>query len=153
MIIITKNGYDTLTEKLAHLVNNDLVEASELLEETRPIGVSDEFPPEYMQALDNQNRIEKKILDIRTVLSDCVIFNKTMIKDGIIGFGATVKLYDCNNDKEIVYTIVSSYESDISKGLISAQAPLVKEMLNLTVGESFEYNNIEYEILDIRYEM
>lgn len=59
-IIITRKGYDKLSNELNELVHNERPKAYQMLEETRPIGVSDEFPPEYLQAIDFQNRIEKK---------------------------------------------------------------------------------------------
>lgn len=151
-IIITQQGYKNLTEELHRIIRDERPIAYKMLEETRPIGVSDEFPPEYMQALDYQNRVEKRINDLQEVLQDCRIFEKTMIKDtAVIGFGATVSYVDINTDKSFKYTIVSVYESNIENGLIAVQAPLVKEMLGLMVGDTFEFNNSEYEITDIDY--
>lgn len=155
-ILLTRNGYDILTNKLTKLLKNDLVNVVKMIEETRPIGCSDEFPPEYMQALDLQNRVEKKILDIRKVLNDCEIFNTNMIKynknhNMKIGFGTKVKLLNCNTNKEITYTLVSIYESDINNGYMSISAPFAAEMIGLTIGDTFEFNDIEYEILDVTY--
>lgn len=155
-ILLTRNGYDILTNKLTKLLKNDLVNVVKMIEETRPIGCSDEFPPEYMQALDLQNRVEKKILDIRKVLNDCEIFNTNMIKynknhNMKIGFGTKVKLLNCNTNKEITYTLVSIYESDINNGYMSISAPFAVEMIGLTIGDTFEFNDIEYEILDVTY--
>jgi transcription elongation GreA/GreB family factor len=155
-ILLTRNGYETLTNKLSKLLKNDLVDVVKMIEETRPIGCSDEFPPEYMQALDLQNRVEKKILDIRKILNDCEIFNPKLIKYNKdhkikIGFGTIVKLLNCNNSKEITYTLVSIYESDINNGYMSISAPFATEMMGLSVGDTFEFNDVEYEILDVTY--
>ena len=155
-MIITKQGYDKLANELKKLINVDLVDASHQLEETRPIGVSDEFPMEYLQALDNQNRIEKKIIDINEIIANCIIYNSSMIKKSpngnyLVGFGASVSFVNCDDDVEKTFTIVSSYESDINNGFISIEAPLVKEMINLKVGDFFEFNEIEYVISNIQY--
>lgn len=155
-MIITKQGYDKLANELKKLINVDLVDASHQLEETRPIGVSDEFPMEYLQALDNQNRIEKKIIDINEILANSIIYNSSMIKKSpngnyLVGFGASVSFVNCDDDVEKTFTIVSSYESDINNGFISIEAPLVKEMINLKVGDFFEFNEIEYVISNIQY--
>lgn len=155
-MIITKQGYDKLANELKKLINVDLVDASHQLEETRPIGVSDEFPMEYLQALDNQNRIEKKIIDINEILANSTIYNSSMIKKSpngnyLVGFGASVSFVNCDDDVEKTFTIVSSYESDINNGFISIEAPLVKEMINLKVGDFFEFNEIEYVISNIQY--
>ena len=154
-VMLTKNGYSNLCKKLDSLVKNDLVDVVKLIEETRPIGCSDEFPPEYLNALDIQNRVEKKIADIRLLLSDCRIFNKNMgcLKNGkkSVGFGSIVKLHNYTNNKDIVYTIVSSYESDINNGLMSIDAPFALEMKGLVEGDEFEFNDNEYEIINISY--
>lgn len=152
-MILTTKGYDKLKMELDKLVKIDLPYVVDMLEETRPIGVSDEFPPEYLQALDLQNRVEKKILDIREILSESILFNPSMIKykdnNILIGFGCKVVIYDYNKDKTITYSLVSSYESDVQNGLISIDAPFSKEMIGLKVGDYFEFNDNEYEIKSV----
>ena len=152
-MLLTINGYNKLREDLEKLVKVDLPHVVNMLEETRPIGVSDEFPPEYLQALDLQNRVEKKILDIRKILSSCLIFEPSMVKkvgnDILIGFGCSVELYDITRKKSIVYKIVSTMESDVSNGFISIDCPFSKEMFGLKAGDCFEFNDNEYEIKSV----
>lgn len=153
-VLLTFNGYENLRNKLDNLLKKDLPSVVKLIEDTRPIGCSDEFPPEYMNALDLQNRVEKKILDIRTVLNDCKLFNKEMIqynsKNNMkVGFGTIVRLLNCNTNKELTYTLVSIYESDINNGFMSISAPFALEMKGLSIGDTFEFNDVEYEILNV----
>ena len=153
-VLLTFNGYENLRNKLDNLLKKDLPSVVKLIEDTRPIGCSDEFPPEYMNALDLQNRVEKKILDIRTVLNDCKLFNKEMIqynsKNNMkVGFGTIVRLLNCDTNKELTYTLVSIYESDINNGLMSISAPFAIEMKGLSIGDTFEFNDVEYEILNV----
>ncbi len=151
-MIITKQGYEKLQKEINHLLQNDLQSAIKLLEDTRPYGVSDEFPPEYLQAIDNMNIIEKKISDLQELYSSATIFVKSMIKNtNIVGFGATVKIENIESGKVSQYTLVSSYESDVKQGLISVESPMVKEMFGLSVDDEFEVNNQDYVILDITY--
>ena len=151
-MIITKQGYEKLQKEINHLLQNDLQSAIKLLEDTRPFGVSDEFPPEYLQAIDNMNIIEKKISDLQMIYSNSIVFSKNMIKDEkVVGFGATVKIENIENGKVSQYTIVSSYESDVKQGLISVESPMVKEMYGLTIDDEFEVNNQDYVVLDITY--
>ena len=70
-----------------------------------------------------------------------------------IGFGATVTFINTETEEIKRYTIVSTYESDISNGLISIQAPFVKEMIGLSLNDYFEYNDNEYEIINIQYSL
>ena len=55
--------------------------------------------------------------------------------------------------KIICYYLPQYHETDINNGLISIQAPFVKEMLGLTFNDYFEYNDTEYEIVDIKYSL
>lgn len=151
-MIITEQGHKRIIDELNHIRKNDLVEASQRLEETRPYGVSDEYPPEYLQAIDNMNRVEKKISTLQEILSSSSIFNLGMILDKTkIGFGATVTYLNEDTDKEYTYKLVSSYESDISKGLLSIESPIGKEMIGASVDDIFEVNGQEYTIISIKY--
>ena len=153
-VLLTNRGYDKLRNKLDKLIKEDWVEATQMIEDTRPIGVSDEFPPEYMQALDMQNRVERKIADLQTLLNDCMIFTSNMIKydknhNKMVGFGTKVNILDTETNKEKTYSLVSIYESDIDNGYMSVSAPFAIEMKGLVEGDTFEFNDIEYEILNV----
>lgn len=151
-MIITKDGYTKLQKEIYKLKSVDLVSAIEELENTRPIGVGDEFPTEYIQALETINMIENKISKLQNIFYDIKIFDKTMIKDNnAIGFGATVEIENVDTEKKFNYTIVSSYESDISNGYISIESPMVCEMLGLKIDDEFEVNNNCYVINSIEY--
>ena len=152
-MLLTNDGYTKLRDDLEKLIKVDLPYVVNMLEETRPIGVSDEFPPEYLQALDLQNRVEKKIMDLRELLNNCCLFNSSMVKkngnDILIGFGCSVVLHNFNTNKDITYSLVSSFESDVQNGLISIDAPFSKEMIGLKAGDYFEFNDNEYEIKSV----
>lgn len=151
-MIITKEGHIKLQNEVSKLLKIDLQEAIKELELTRPYGVSDEFPPEYIQALDNVNIIENKINALNEMLSKCEVFNTHMIKHkDRVGFGATVTIKNLNNDRTIKFTIVSSYESDVNNGLISVESPMAQEMMDLIIDDEFEVNGTEYSILSIVY--
>jgi len=148
-VILTNDGYNKMAKELNHLTHDDWFKIAKLLEETRPIGCSDEFPPEYLNALDLQNRVEKKIADLRSILNDCEIFNKRFYKENKIGFGSKVTINNCNTNKKYTYSLVSQYESDIQNGFMSIDAPFALEMKGLSEGDMFEFNNNEYEIVKI----
>lgn len=153
-VLLTNRGYDKLRNKLDKLIKEDWVEATQMIEDTRPIGVSDEFPPEYMQALDIQNRVERKIADLQKLLNDCMIFTSNMVQydknhNKMVGFGTKVNILDTKTNKEKTYSLVSIYESDIDNGYMSVSAPFAIEMKGLVEGDTFEFNNIEYEILKV----
>ena len=92
-------------------------------------------------------------MDVREILSNCELFNSSMFKENTVSFGATVELINEDNGKKISYTIVSIYESDVSNGYISVECPLVKSMLGYSVGDEFEFNDVEYIINNISYDI
>jgi transcription elongation factor GreA len=50
-------------------------------------------------------------------------------------FGSTVLVYDVSKDEKIEYKLVTSEESDVSKGLISTTSPIGKALVGKQVGD------------------
>lgn len=151
-IMLTKQGFDKINNELKKLITVDRPLACQMMEESRPVGVVEDNP-EYMQAVDNQNRIEKRILDLRQIIDNCIIFEKNMCKPNEVSFGATVQFVNCETNVMKEYTIVSIYESDISKGFISVEAPFIRNILGMYVGDMFEFNDNDYIITNITYSL
>ena len=51
------------------------------------------------------------------------------------GFGSTVVVYDSVKDVEITYRLVTSEESDVTKGLISTTSPIGRGLVGKRVGD------------------
>lgn len=149
-IILTKNCFNTLTEKLNKLKYVEQPKISNYIDECRQIGSLDDNT-EYYQALENADRLGKKIDDLLLVLNQAIIFNDSMKLEDTVTFASTVEFINCETNEKKKYTIVSMYDSDIEKGLISMNAPFVKEMIGLHTGDFFCFNNVDYEITSIYY--
>jgi len=52
-----------------------------------------------------------------------------------VAFGSTITVYDTTKDEEIVYKLVTSEESDVSKGLISTTSPIGRGLIGKRVGD------------------
>lgn len=150
--IITRKGLEKITEELNHMLQVERPSACQFVEDTRPIGVVEDNP-EYLQAIENQDRVERRIAELREILSDCVLFNPQMIKPNKVSFGATVEIINEDTNDIKKYTIVSIYESDVSKGYISVECPLVKSMLGCTIGEEFYFGDYCYIVNNITYSL
>lgn len=151
-IMLTKQGFEKINDELKRLIQDERPVACQMVEDTRPVGVVEDNP-EYEQAIENQDRLERKIFELTQIIHNCIIFDKSMCQQNKVSFGATVNFVDCDTDEMKQYTIVSIYESDISKGLISIEAPFVRSMMGTEVGETFEFNEKEYLITDINYSL
>lgn len=149
-IMLTHKGFTRLLDELAVLKTVDRPRVTQRIEEVRPIGVVED-DPEYMQALEAQDMIDKKILEMTNILKDCQVFEKTMCQDDKVTFGSTVEIEDCDTHVLKRFTIVSVWESDVNEGRLSCEAPIVRQMIGLNTGDIFEFNNREWEITHISY--
>ena len=50
--------------------------------------------------------------------------------------GSTVKVFDTTKDEELEYKLVTSEESDVSKGLISTSSPIGRALIGKKVGDT-----------------
>src|SRR5208282_2169456 len=61
--------------------------------------------------------------------------NLTNIPHDKVGFGSTVVVFDSTKDEEIVYRLVTSEESDVTKGLISTTSPIGRGLVGKRLGD------------------
>ena len=100
--------------------------------------------------------MEAKINEIESALSNAQVINvKDIPETGRVVFGSTVKLYDVNNDKEIVYKIVGNLESNPENGHISIETPIAKGLVGKFVDDEVEINTpsgkMTYEIIEVKH--
>ena len=152
---LTSKGADRLRQVLHKLKTVDRPKIIEAIAEARSHGDLSENA-EYHAAKEQQGFIEGRIASLESVLSTSQVIDVTTIDAGDkVVFGATVKLTNLDNDKEVVYQIVGEEESDIDMGLVSVTSPIAKAMIGKELGDIVEVNApggiIEYEILEIKY--
>lgn len=149
-MLLTKNCYENMAKKLYQLRYSDAPKLGEHIDECRSNGSIDDNP-EYYQALEEMSRLNKKIDELSIILSSATIFSENMRQEDTVTFGTEVTFINTETGKEKTYTILSEYDSDISKGIISVNAPFTKEMLGLHTGDYFYFNDTEYVISNICY--
>lgn len=149
MFMITENGYNKLKEELKFLMEVERPRTLELLENSRVLGDAEIDDSEYLFAKEEQDRIENRIDYVSNLLNESEIFTpKSSYSE--VEFGATITLIDCDTNNKMKYTIVSSFESNPSQGLISIEAPIVKELIGCKIGDFAYFNDKEYELLEIQ---
>ena len=150
MFMITKNGYDKLIEDLKYLLEVERPRALELLECSRVYGEPDMLEnTEYVFACSEQDKVENKIASLQVLLNEANVVEIKSHYDKV-EFGATITLLDCDTEKKTTYQIVSSVESNPSQGLISIEAPIIREFLGSEVGEIAYFGDKEYELIAIK---
>ena len=152
---LTKEGEILIKEKLSNLKFVERPEISQAIAEARAHGDLKENA-EYHAAKELQGIIEAKINDMENALANAQVIDVTKIPEtGRVIFGSTVKVYDVNEDKDIVYKIVGNLESDPDKGEISIQTPIAKGLLGKHVDDEVliktPSGSINLEILEVKH--
>ena len=152
---LTKEGEILLKEKLSNLKFVERPQISQAIAEARAHGDLKENA-EYHAAKELQGLSEAKISEIENALSNAQVIDVRDIPEtGRVVFGSTVKVYDINNDKEIIYKIVGNLESDPENGVISIETPIAKGLVGKHVDDEINIKTpsgqIDYEILEVKH--
>ena len=152
---LTKEGEILLKEKLSNLKFVERPQISQAIAEARAHGDLKENA-EYHAAKELQGLSEAKISEIENALANAQVIDvKDIPETGRVVFGSTVKVYDINNDKEIIYKIVGNLESDPENGAISIETPIAKGLVGKYVDDEINIKTpsgqIDYEILEVKH--
>ena len=154
-IPLTKDGEILIKEKLSNLKFIERPKISEAIAEARAHGDLKENA-EYHAAKELQGLIESKINEIENALGNAQVFDVKDIPETVrVVFGSTIKIYDIDNDKEIIFKIVGNLESDPDKGEISIDTPIAKGLVGKFVEDEITIETpsgkLNYEILDVKH--
>ena len=152
--LITKHGYQALKEKQENL-KREVPEITQAISDAREKGDLKENA-DYHAAREKKSLYESKINHIGSIMSSCVIFDPTSVKDkSIIGFGATVTLENEDDGTIVKYTLVNEHESDISNGLLSFKTPIAKALQDKSANDDVEVTTPKgvkyFTILSVEY--
>jgi len=90
---------------------------------------------EYHMAKQRQEFVNARLGQLKRRMAELSLVNLANIPRDKVGFGSTVVVYDSTKDEELVYRLVTSEESDVSKGLISTTSPIGRGMVGKQVGD------------------
>ncbi|MBA3914857.1 MAG: transcription elongation factor GreA [Acidobacteriales bacterium] len=91
---------------------------------------------EYHMAKQRQEFVKARLRQLGRRLADLSLTNMANIPKDKVGLGSTVKVHDNDKDKEVVYNLVASEESDVEAGKISTTSPIGRALLNKKVGDT-----------------
>ena len=154
-IPLTKEGEIFIKEKLSHLKFIERPQISQAIAEARAHGDLKENA-EYHAAKELQGLVEAKIAEMENALANAQVIDvKEIPETGRVVFGATVKIYDIDNDNEITYKIVGNLESDPELGNISIDTPIAKGLVGKFVDDEVSIKtpsgNLNYEIIEVKH--
>ena len=150
---MTVEGAEKLRQELEHLKNVVRPSISKAIGAAREHGDLRENA-EYHAAKERQGLTEARIRQIEAWLADAQVIDVTKIKaTGNVVFGATVTLFDVDNEQTVRYKIVGEDEADVKAAKISIMSPLAKAMIGKSEGDSAVVETPsgrrEYEIEEI----
>ena len=154
-IPLTKEGEILIKEKLSNLKFVERPQISNAIAEARAHGDLKENA-EYHAAKELQGLIEAKISEMENALANAQVIDvKDIPETGRVVFGATVTIYDIDEDLEIKYKIVGNLESDPEIGKISIDTPIAKGLVGKFIEDEITIKtpsgNLNYEILDVKH--
>jgi transcription elongation factor GreA len=90
---------------------------------------------EYHMAKQRQEFVNARLGQLKKRMAELSLVNLANIPRDKAGFGSTIVVYDSTKDEEIVYRLVTSEESDVTKGLISTTSPIGRGLVGKRVGD------------------
>jgi transcription elongation factor GreA len=90
---------------------------------------------EYHMAKQRQVFVNARLGQLKKRMGELAMVNLVNIPRDKVGFGATVVVLDSSKNEEISYKLVTSEESDVTKGLISTTSPIGRALLGKQVGD------------------
>ena len=151
---MTPEGHAALHSELNQLKN---VERHKISKE---IGVAREHGDlrenaEYHAAKEKQGMLNAEIIKTESQLADAEVVDTSKLKGDKIVFGAMVKLLNTDTDEEVRYHIVGPAEADSSRGAISYEAPLAKQLMGRRAGDEVTVRTPggerTYEVLEVSF--
>ncbi len=151
---MTAKGFAKLTEELKHLKTIERPSIIKAIAEARALGDLSENA-EYHSAREKQSFIEGRIIELEDKIARSEVIDISKLSGDVVKFGATVKLVDCDSEKESLYQIVGEYEADLDQGLLSISSPLSRALIGKKTDDAIEVVTPsgvrEYQILEVTF--
>lgn len=93
---------------------------------------------EYHMAKQRQVFVNARLGQLKKRMGELAMVNLANIPRDKVGFGSTITVFDSTKNEELEYKLVTSEESDVSKGLISTTSPIGRALVGKVVGDVAE---------------
>jgi transcription elongation factor GreA len=91
---------------------------------------------EYHMAKQRQSYVDARLAQLKQRLAELSLVNMANIPKDRVAFGSTVVVYDETKEENIKYKLVTTEESDVTKGLISTTSPIGRSLMGKKVGDT-----------------
>jgi len=108
---------------------------------------------EYHMAKQRQVFVNARLGQLKRRMAELSLVNLANIPKDKVAFGSRVTVLDVDKDVEMIYRLVTSEESDVTKGLISTTSPIGRGFVGKKVGDMAKVvtpnGTREFEILKL----
>lgn len=150
---MSQERYDELVKELNYLETVREKEVSELIKEARSFGDLSENS-EYDEAKTEQGKLYSKIAEMKVLIENAEIIEKSELDADTVHLSSYVKLMDVDENDEIEYQIVGSQEANPMQGRISDESPIGRAILGHRVGETVTVDapagEMRFTVLSVR---
>ena len=150
---MSQERYDELVKELNYLETVREKEVSELIKEARSFGDLSENS-EYDEAKTEQGKLYSKIAEMKVLIENAEIIEKTELDADTVHLSSYVKLLDVDENDEIEYQIVGTQEANPMQGRISDESPIGRAILGHRVGETVTVDapagEMRFTVLSVR---
>ena len=155
-VLLTVAGAERLHAELKNLKSVERPKVIAAIAEARSHGDLSENA-EYEAAKEQQAFIEGRIAELNSQLAIAEIIDPgKLTASGKVIFGAFVKLFDEQKEKEVTYQVVGDLEADLAKGQISLGSPMGKALIGKQEGDEVVVKapagDQIYEVLSVSYQ-
>ena len=91
---------------------------------------------EYHMAKQRQSYVDARLAQLKQRMAELSMVNLDNLPKDKAAFGSRVVVYDGDKDEKIEYKLVTSEESDVTKGLISTTSPIGRSLMGKKVGDT-----------------
>ena len=147
--LYTPQGFKALQDELDHLINVRVEENKKEISKARAFGDLSENS-EYDAAKQEQAQIHARIDELKEMIANAKVVDESQIDESRISVGSIVTLFNVERDREFVYHIVGSYETDPKNGKISDSSPVGIALLGAREGDEVVVAGVKEQHLQIK---
>ncbi len=134
---ISPKGFEMLQAELKRMKTEEKPKIIKMIEFARSLGDLSENA-EYETAKDKQAFNDKRISELETKLSSCVVIDPSKIKDkSKLIFGLSFEIEDLDSGDKKTFQLLGPEESDPNTGSVSIQSPIGSSVLGREEGDEF----------------
>lgn len=149
---MTEEGYNKILAEINYLEAVKRPEISAQIAEARDKGDLSENA-EYDAAKEAQSILERKIVQLKGLISNARIIDEAQIKTDAVQILNKVKIKNIQNNATMTYTLVADSEANLKENKIAVSTPIARGLMGKKIGDVAEVKTpsgiIKFEILEI----